>query len=508
MRVSPASRGGWDRRSAELGRYPGRVSLRLYDTASRQVSDFVPRTPGQVGIYVCGATVQSAPHVGHLRPSVAFDVLRRWLVRSGYQVTLIRNITDIEDKILAKAAVAGVEWWAHAAHFEREFTAAYDTLGVLPPTYEPRATQHVTQMVELMERLVERGHAYTTGEGNVWFDVASFPEYGALTRQKVEDLAPEPQSADDVAAPGHAKRSPHDFALWKAPKPGEPETASWPTPWGRGRPGWHLECSAMAQRYLGEEFDIHGGGLDLRFPHHENEQAQSRAAGFGFARRWMHSAWITQSGVKMSKSLGNGLLVSELLAAEPAAVVRLAVVSAQYRSMLEWGPDTLTEAHATWERLVGFVQRATERLGAGAPTLDDVAAAELPQEFAAAMDDDLNVPAALAVVHEHLKAGNTALAAPASADADATVRAELLAVRGMLDVLGLDPAHPHWAGADSATSSARDALDALVTAELEARAQARAAKDWATADAVRDRLKAAGIEIQDGADGARWTLTN
>ena len=513
------------------------MTLRLYDTATRQVSDFVPRTPGQVGIYVCGATVQSAPHVGHLRPSVAFDVLRRWLVRSGYQVTLIRNITDIEDKILAKAAVAGVEWWAHAAHFEREFTAAYDTLGVLPPTYEPRATQHVTQMVELMERLVERGHAYTTGEGNVWFDVASFPEYGALTRQKVEDLAPEPQSADDVAAPGHAKRSPHDFALWKAPKPGEPETASWPTPWGRGRPGWHLECSAMAQRYLGEEFDIHGGGLDLRFPHHENEQAQSRAAGFGFARRWMHSAWITQSGVKMSKSLGNGLLVSELLAEVPAAVVRLAVVSAQYRSMLEWSDDTLAEARTTWERLAGFVQRATERLerseaggrasgaspagggaqvergvqperlGAAAPSLDDVAAAELPAEFAAALDDDLNVPAALAVVHEHLRAGNTALAAPSSPDADAAVRAELLAVRAMLDVLGLDPAHPHWAGGDSASSAARDALDTLVRAELDARAQARAAKDWPAADAVRDRLRAAGIEIQDGADGARWTLT-
>lgn len=483
------------------------MSLRLYDTATRQVSDFVPRIPGRVGIYVCGATVQSAPHVGHLRPSAAFDVLRRWLTRSGYQVTLIRNVTDIEDKILTKAAAAGIPWWAHAARFEREFTAAYDTLGILPPTYEPRATQHVTQMVELMERLVERGHAYTTGEGNVWFDVASFPEYGALTNQRVDDLAPEPQSADDVADPGHAKRSPHDFALWKAPKHGEPATASWPTPWGRGRPGWHLECSAMAQHYLGAEFDIHGGGLDLRFPHHENEQAQSRAAGYGFARRWMHSAWITQSGVKMSKSLGNGLLVSELLREAPAAVVRLAIVSAQYRSMLEWAPDTLAEAHSTWERLAGFAARAAERLGGGAPSIEEVAAAELPQEFGAAMDDDLNVPAALAVVHERLRAGNTALAAPSSARADAAVRAELLAVRGMLDVLGLDPAHPHWAARDAATSAARDALDALVTAELQARADARAAKDWPAADAVRDRLKAAGIEIQDGADGARWTLT-
>ncbi|WP_425956004.1 cysteine--tRNA ligase [Xylanimonas sp. McL0601] len=484
------------------------MTLRLYDTATRTVSDFVPRTPGQVGIYVCGATVQSAPHVGHLRPSVAFDVLRRWLTRSGHQVTLIRNVTDIEDKILAKAAAAGVEWWAHAARYEREFTAAYDALGVLPPTYEPRATQHVTQMVELMQRLVDRGYAYSTGEGNVWFDVRSWPAYGELTRQRLEDLAPEPQSADDVADPGHAKRDVHDFALWKAPKEGEPATAAWPTPWGRGRPGWHLECSAMAQRYLGEEFDIHGGGLDLRFPHHENEQAQSRAAGFPFARRWMHSAWITQSGVKMSKSLGNGLLVSELLRSVPAPVVRFAVVSVQYRSMLEWAPDTLAEAQATWDRLVGFVERATERLGTLAPTADEIAKATLPEPFADAMDDDLNVPAALAVVHEHLRAGNTALAAPSSLDADAVVRAELLALRGMLDVLGLDPADPQWAAADAASSSARDALDTLVSAELEARAAARDAKDWAASDAIRDRLTAAGILVQDGPDGARWTLAN
>ncbi|PZR51618.1 cysteine--tRNA ligase [Xylanimonas oleitrophica] len=476
------------------------MTLRLYDTATRTVSDFVPRTPGQVGIYVCGATVQSAPHVGHLRPSVAFDVLRRWLERSGYRVTLVRNVTDIDDKILAKAAQAGVEWWAHAARFEREFTAAYDALGVLPPTYEPRATQHVPQMIELMQRLVDAGHAYSTGEGDVWFDVRSWPAYGELTRQRLEDLAPEPGDGAETSA----KRDPHDFALWKSTKPGEPATASWDTPWGRGRPGWHLECSAMAQRYLGEEFDIHGGGLDLRFPHHENEQAQSRAAGYPFARRWMHSAWITQSGVKMSKSLGNGLLVSELLATVPAVVVRLAVVSVQYRSMHEWTPDTLEEARTTWERLAGFVERATERVGA--VPAEEVAKTELPQAFAAAMDDDLNVPAALAVVHEHLRAGNTALAA--GSEADEAVRAALVAVRAMLDVLGLDPADPHWAAADAASSAARAALDALVAAELEARAAARAAKDWAASDAIRDRLAAAGVVVQDGPDGARWTLAN
>ncbi|MFD6177385.1 MULTISPECIES: cysteine--tRNA ligase [unclassified Isoptericola] len=474
------------------------MSLRLYDTATRDVRDFVPLTPGEVGIYLCGATVQAPPHIGHLRPVIAFDILRRWLERSGLRVTLIRNVTDIEDKILAKAAAAGVPWWAHAATHERMFTSAYDALGVIPPTYEPRATGHVLDMAELMQRLVDRGHAYATGPGDVWFDVRSWPAYGELTRQRLEDLNPEP-TGDDAAA--SAKRDPHDFALWKAPKPGEPETASWDTPFGRGRPGWHLECSAMAHRYLGDAFDIHGGGLDLRFPHHENEQAQSRAAGYGFAQRWMHCAWVTQQGVKMSKSLGNGLLVSELLAQAPAPVIRYALAAVQYRSMLEWSPDTLDEARATWERLSGFVERATERVGA--VTADEVAKADLPAAFVEAMDDDLNVPAALAVVHEHLRAGNSALA---SRD-DEAARAELVALRGMLDVLGLDPADPQWADGAGDTK-ARSALESLVAAELDARVAARAAKDWATGDAIRDRLAAAGVVVQDSADGARWTLTD
>mgnify|MGYP000400991243 CR=1 FL=1 len=472
------------------------MTLQLFDTATRSVRELAPRTPGKVGIYLCGATVQSAPHVGHLRPAVAFDVLRRWLTRRGYDVTLIRNITDIDDKILTKAEAAGVEWWAHAAIYERAFTSAYDALGILPPTFEPRATGHVPQMIDLMQRLVEKGHAYSTGPGNVWFDVRSWPHYGELTTQRLEDLNPE--ATDDVAA--SEKRDPHDFALWKAPRPGEPETAAWDTPFGRGRPGWHLECSAMAHRYLGEAFDIHGGGLDLRFPHHENEQAQSRAAGYGFADRWMHSAWVTQQGVKMSKSLGNGLLASELLAQVPAAVVRYALTAVQYRSMLEWGPDTLDEARATWDRLTGFVARASERVGA--LPREEVLAAELPAGFAAAMDDDLNVPAALAVVHETLKAGNSALAA---SDDDAA-RVALVALRAMLDVLGLDPADPQWASA--ADTRVADALDAVVQVQLDARAAARAAKDYATGDAIRDRLAAAGVVVQDSPDGARWALAD
>lgn len=475
------------------------MTLRLFDTATRDVRDFVPRTPGEVGIYLCGATVQAAPHVGHMRSAVAFDVLVRWLRRSGSRVTLIRNVTDIDDKILAKSAAAGEPWWAWAATYERAFTAAYDALGVLPPTYEPRATGHVPDMVELVRRLVERGHAYVTAPGDVWFDVRSWPEYGALTNQRLEDLNPVPDDVPSGADEAAAKRDPRDFALWKAPKADEPATASWDTPFGRGRPGWHLECSAMARRYLGDTFDIHGGGLDLRFPHHENELAQSRAAGDAFAQHWLHSAWVTQGGAKMSKSLGNGLLVSEVLATTRPVVVRYALVAVQYRSMLEWTPATVSEAEATWERLAGFVQRATERVG----DVGDVGDVELPAAFTAAMDDDLNVPAALAVVHEHLRAGNAALA-DRTAAADAVARHHLVALRAMLDVLGLDPADPRWG--ESGDSRYAAALDAVVGAEIAARAEARAARDFATADAIRDRLGAAGIVVEDSADGARWSL--
>lgn len=487
------------------------MSLRLYDTATRQVRDLAPRIPGEVGLYLCGATVQSAPHVGHMRAAVAFDILRRWLLRGGMKVTFVRNVTDIDDKILVKSAEAGEPWWAWAATWERAFTAAYDALGVIAPTYEPRATGHVTDMVALMDRLVARGHAYTTSPGNVWFDVRSWSEYGSLTNQRpsADDTSPDVAETSD----GAQVRDPRDFALWKAPKSGEPETASWDTPYGRGRPGWHLECSAMARRYLGEEFDIHGGGLDLRFPHHENEQAQSRAAGDGFARTWMHSAWVTQGHEKMSKSLGTGLGVVEVLAQAPAVVLRYALGAVHYRSMLEWvtpqaaaasgapGNDTLAESAATWERIEGFVVRAAERGGAAAVmATGELRRVNLPEAFTAAMDDDLNVPAALAIVHEHVRAGNTALAG----HDDASVEAALVAVRAMLDVLGLDPLNPQWRTVGDSRHA--DALDSLVTAELSARSQARAGRDFAAADAIRDRLAAAGIAVEDTADGARWTL--
>lgn len=309
------------------------AGLKLYDTASHAVSSFTPIKPGQVGIYVCGATVQSSPHIGHIRAAVAFDVVRRWFERLGYKVTFVRNVTDIDDKILDKAAAAGQQWWERAYIYEREFTEAYSKLGVEPPTYEPRATGHMIDMIDLIKKIIDNGHAYVVRDadgnptGNVYFDVASWPHYGELTHQKqtaVSDAASEVTDAMgpsvdnagndkynpvDPADMSPDKHDPRDFALWKAPKDSDPLDARWNTPFGTGRPGWHIECSAMSHRYLKDMFDIHGGGLDLRFPHHENEMAQTRAAGYDSAARWMHSAWVTAKGEKMSKSLGNGLSV-------------------------------------------------------------------------------------------------------------------------------------------------------------------------------------------------------
>jgi cysteinyl-tRNA synthetase len=303
------------------------VSFRLYDSAQRKVVDFEPLQPGKVSIYCCGPTVQSAPHLGHIRKEVNFDVLRRWLEASGHEVTMVSNVTDIDDKILIKSAEAQRPWWAHAYLFEGAFHEAFRALGVRPPTYEPRATGHVPEMIDLIGTLIERGHAYAAGDGSgdVYFDVKSWPEYGWLSGMKVDEMAP----AEDADPRG--KRDPRDFALWKGTKPDDPETASWDTPWGRGRPGWHLECSAMAGKYLGDAFDIHGGGLDLRFPHHENEIAQSRAAGRPFATYWMHNAWVTLAGEKMSKSLGNTADVMSAVRAYGGRTVRLYLAALPFR---------------------------------------------------------------------------------------------------------------------------------------------------------------------------------
>ncbi|QRV02039.1 cysteine--tRNA ligase [Arcanobacterium phocisimile] len=471
------------------------MALHIYDSATRSMREFTSLLPGKVGIYLCGATVQGSPHIGHMRSALAFDVLVRWLRRRGFETTMVRNVTDIDDKILAKSAEAGREFWAHAYIYENEFTKAYDALGVLRPTYEPRATGHIPEMIAFIERLIDQGHAYPGDSGNVYFDVASLPDYGSLTRQTLDDFS------DDDVEPD--KRNPRDFALWKAEKPGEPGTAAWDTPWGRGRPGWHLECSAMAGKYLGEEFDIHAGGIDLRFPHHENEQAQSHGAGYGFAQYWMHNAWVTIDGEKMSKSLGNSLIVANILAEHPAVIVRLALGTVHYRSTVAYSERTLAEAGAVWDRLAGFVQRSVDAVGE--VPADEVASlplSQIPAEFVAAMDDDLNVSVALAVIHEHVTAGNNALVA----EEDVDIRREQLLVRVMLDVLGLDPCASPWRDESAVGSNYHDALDALVHTILDERAAARAAKDWVRADSLRDALLAAGIHVEDSASGARWKI--
>ena len=469
------------------------MGMRLYDTATREIRDFQPLVPGTVGIYHCGLTVQGAPHIGHIRKEVVFDVLRRWLERSGHEVTVVANLTDIDDKILVKAAEAGSEWFALAYANERALHTAYDVLGCLPPTYEPRATGHIPEMLELMDELVAAGHAYPAadGSGDVYFDVRSWPSYGELSNQRIDDM----ETAADADPRG--KRDPRDFALWKGHKPGEPETAAWRTAYGRGRPGWHLECSAMVGKYLGPEFDIHGGGLDLRFPHHENELAQSRAAGRPFARWWMHNAMLNLGGSKMSKSVGNTMLVSEVVKRVRPVELRYYLVASHYRSVVEFSFEALEEAGAAYRRIEGFVRRADEVLG-GTGDRTGVACAE----FAEAMDDDLSLPAALAALQGVLREGNKLLA---DGPSDA-LRGTLLSVRSMLGVLGLDPLARPWAGGGEVSTGLREVVDGLVAVSLEERAAARSRKDFDAADRIRDGLLAAGVLVEDTPAGPRWTL--
>ena len=474
------------------------MDLRLYDTKTSSLQNLVPIRDGKVGIYLCGPTVQGMPHIGHLRAATSFDVLIRWLRRYGLDITYVRNVTDIDDKILAKSAESGEQWWALAQRFEREFQKAYATLGLIEPTIEPRATGHITDQISLVERLIERGHAYADQRGNVYFDVHSQPDYGSLTHQSLNQMRTT-EGEDETEAISAGKRDPRDFALWKSTKEGEPETASWDSPWGRGRPGWHLECSAMAHRYLGEAFDIHGGGIDLRFPHHENEQAQSHAAGYDFANLWVHNAWVTIAGEKMAKSVGNTLDLASLLSQAPAAVIRFALSSVHHRSMIEWSETTLELAGKSWDKLTGFVEDATAQVGE--PEVVFMTPDELPAEFTDALNDDLNVAAGLAVVYDHVKRGRRALV---EGDREG-IQAELKVVRSMLDVLGVDPGSPQWrmTGGDTL----QGALDVMINEVLAERALAREEKDWARADQLRDRLAAAGIQVEDGPQGVQWQVT-
>ena len=457
----------------------GAAGLRLHDTYTGALRDFVPLRPGRASIYLCGATVQGLPHIGHVRSGVAFDILRRWLLAKGFDVAFVRNVTDIDDKILTKP------WWEWAATHERAFAAAYDALGVIPPSAEPRATGHITQIVELIERLIDTGHAYC-GDGDVYFDVVSFSEYGQLSGHRLDDV----HQGEGV---GTGKRDQRDFTLWKGAKPGEP---SWPTPWGRGRPGWHSECVAMAHEYLGAEFDIHCGGMDLVFPHHENEIAQARAAGDGFANFWLHNGWVTMGGEKMSKSLGNVLAIPAVLQRVRPAELRYYLGSAHYRSMLEFTETALQDAAKAYTGIEEFLHRVRTRVGSVVPTSWTV-------KFGAALDDDLAVPAALAEVHAARADGNRALEA---GDHD-TALARAGEIRSMTAVLGCDPLDERWETRDE-TAAALAAVDVLVAAELRRRDDARRDRDWAGADEIRDRLKQAGIDVTDTADGPQWALAD
>jgi cysteinyl-tRNA synthetase len=462
------------------------VTVRLYDSKQQAVVDFVPIEPGEVGMYVCGPTVQSSPHIGHLRSALAYDLWRRWFTYRAYDVTFVRNVTDIDDKVLDAAEGSSEQWWARAYRIELEFTAGYHALGILPPTYEPRATASIPQMLEIIQRLIDAGHAYPA-EGDVYFDTRSWPAYGELTRQKLDDMV----AAADADPRG--KRDPRDFALWKGRKPSEPASANWASPWGEGRPGWHIECSAMSRRYLGEAFDIHGGGLDLRFPHHENELAQSTAAGDAFARYWVHNGLVNVNGQKMSKSLGNSVYGAELLAAAPPVVVRYYLGSAHYRSVLDYVDGALVEAQAAYDRIASFVFRA-ERAVQG-----HAGAQVIPEAFASAMDDDLGVPQAIAVLHDTVRAGNIALDA-GDLESAGDRFAEVVA---MTSVLGVNPLAPEWrqeSGADAA-------LAGLVEQLLADRAAARDNKDFATADRIRDELARSGIVLEDGPAGTQWSVT-
>jgi cysteinyl-tRNA synthetase len=469
------------------------VSLSLFDSRAQAVRAFEPIVAGQVGIYLCGPTVQGLPHVGHLRSALVYDQLRLWLAAKGFEVTMVRNVTDIDDKVLENAKATGEQWWALAYRFELAFNQAYSALQISPPTYEPRATAAIPEMLDLIERLIAAGYAYQAEDGSadVYFAASKWSNYGELTNQKIDDMAP------DAEVELRGKRDSRDFALWKAHKVGEPDSAAWNTRFGAGRPGWHIECSAMATKYLGAQFDIHGGGLDLRFPHHENELAQSSAAGDAFANYWLHNGLVNVAGQKMSKSLGNSIFAADLLAEARPIVVRYYLGSAHYRSVLDYHEGVLDEAESAVSRIETFVEKAIRRLGATRAVAGSDLLAALPRGFVKAMDEDLAIPAALAALHDEVRAGNSAI----DASDDAATAQALRAVLAMTSVLGINPLE--WA---EATGGNDQVLENLVQALIADRNAARANKDFAQSDAIRNQLQAAGITLEDAADGTHWSV--
>ncbi|GMW07062.1 MAG: cysteine--tRNA ligase [Gammaproteobacteria bacterium] len=455
------------------------MSIQLYNTLTRHKHEFIPIDPGRVTMYVCGPTVYSFPHIGNARPAVVFDVLAR-LLRRRYRLIYARNITDVDDKINKAARDEGVTIGAIAARFAAAYHDDMRSLGVLPPDVEPRATEHIADMIGMIRELVERGHAYAA-EGHVLFRVATFPAYGQLSRRDQRELL---AGARVEVAP--YKEAAGDFVLWK---PSGPDLPGWDSPWGRGRPGWHIECSAMSARHLGVTIDIHGGGNDLIFPHHENEIAQSTCAhhGTAFCHYWVHNGFVNVDHAKMSKSVGNIVLVRDLLEQAPGEAVRLALLSAHYRQPLDWTEDVLTEARRKLDRLYGTLRDVSGWQEAWPESPPDAA-------FLAALEDDLNTPRALAALFD--------LARDANRSEDPDDRAGLAArLRASAGLLGLLAAEPQaWFTAETATSLSNDDVESLIRARREARGR----RDFAAADQIRSQLVEAGIAIEDGPEGTRW----
>ena len=496
--------------------------MRIYNTATHRKEEFIPREPGKVFIYVCGPTVYNYVHIGNARTFLSFDMIRRYLIWRGYDVTFVQNVTDVDDKIIAQAVKEGTTPAAIAEKYYKAFIDTMHDLNVIDPTVRPRATEEIPAMIDMIETLIEKGHAYEN-DGSVYFSVRSFEDYGALSGRDVDEM----RSGERELRGGNfedAKRDPLDFALWKAAKPGEP---SWPSPWGEGRPGWHTECAAMSHKYLGLPLDIHGGGSDLVFPHHENERAQSMCAfGGTFSSYWMHGGMLTIDSEKMSKSLGNYLLAKDVVANCDVNVVRLLMLQTHYRSMLDWSRERLDEAQTSYERIQTAVRNATwaaSRMGDDPSEGDTADAAalvascdETRETFVREMDDDFNTAGALGAIFSLVSDLNAFLDRH-SADSSSTNRqtlemvaqtiSELLAVLGVqLDAEANDeyPAEVLALAAEVVGYEGEDTKEAIQRL-LDARAEARAHKDWGTADAVRDGLTSLGFSIEDTPAGARVT---
>ena len=476
------------------------MTLKLYNTATRTKEDFIPLEEGKVGIYVCGVTVYDYCHIGHARSAIVFDVLVRYLRSKGYDVTYVRNFTDVDDKIIERARLKGIETSPLAQEFIDAFYEDMGKLGVLKADIEPRATEHIDGMIDMISVLLDRGYAYAEGT-DVYFSVESFKGYGELSGRKLEDM----KAGCRIAVDGH-KRHPMDFVLWKAAKPGEPQ---WPSPWGPGRPGWHLECSVMSNRYLGPTFDIHGGGRDLLFPHHENERAQSICAnGGGFARYWVHNGFVTVESEKMSKSLGNFLTIRNALKEYHPEVLRLFLLSKHYRGPLDFSKNDVSGLQGGLVRIYRTLQRMEELSGPPIAGFGMPSPSPFMERFFEVMDDDLNTGGAIGLIFEKVREMNRIMdTSSGTMDQDARIalegdRAQILNAGRILGLFTESPSDFFARLTDAAPRIDPREIDALI----EKRTLARSQKDWAASDVIRDRLKEIGVVVEDGPKGTTWRL--